>query len=296
MAPALLGATTFALLTALMWGLSPVIGKMGLERGGTSVQAAMTIIVTTSVLAWAALIATQGTALFTQMDAVGIGIFVVGGLIGTTIGRLAYYGGVRRVGASVSVGVMHTRPLFSVLLAVGFLSETIALRNGFGVVLIVVGVLILSLSRGGDLRGWELSDLVFPVGAALAFGAGNVIRRLGFLATSATTLEGVAINETAAILTLGGYLLAFRREEIFEADPAAIRFFVLSGTVSGIGLIAFFQAVSIGQISIVDPLSGMAPLFGALFTYLLLKDVERVTTGVILGGLLVVVGGGLATL
>lgn len=295
MAPPLLNASGFALITAILWGLSPVIGKKGLERGGTSIQAAMTIIVTTSVLAWVALLLTHGTASFNGLTLAEAGIFLFGGIVGTTLGRLAYYAGVRRVGASVSVGVMNTRPVFSIVMAIGFLNETVTPIVGVGVLFLTSGVLILSLSKGGDIRGWSIHELAFPIAAAIAFGAGNVIRRFGFVVTPASILEGVTLNETAAIFTLGLYLLVFRHDQIKEANVEAIRYFVLAGVISGLGLISFFQAISIGRVSIVDPLSSMAPLFGTVFAYLLLRDVERVTSGVMVGALLIVIGGVLIT-
>lgn len=291
-----LGAIGFAFLTAVFWGLAPVIAKRGLERGGTTMQAAMVVILTTAALAWTALLGTSGTAAFTGLSLADAGIFLVGGFVGTTLGRLSNFAGVRRVGASVATGVMNTRPFFTVLLAVGFLHETVTTTNAVGVLVLVTGVLALTLSRGGDIGGWRTADLAFPIAAAIAYGSGNVIRRYGFLETTASTLQAVSLNELAAMLTLGTYLLVFRRDQILGANRAAIRYFVLSGTASAIGLLSFFQALSLGQVSTVDPIMGMTPLFATVFTFVLLREVEVVTRGVAVGATLIVIGGGLVSL
>jgi len=290
------GAIGFAFLAAVFWGLAPVIAKRGLERGGTTMQAAMVVILTTAALAWTALLGTTGADAFAGLTLGDAGIFLVGGIVGTTLGRLSNYAGVRRVGASVTTGVMNTRPFFAVLLAVGFLHETVTAANAAGVLVLVTGVVALSLSRGGDLGGWRTADLAFPIAAALAYGSGNVIRRYGFLETTASTLEAVSLNELAALLTLGTYLLVFRRDQIVGANPAAVRYFLVSGTFSGFGLLSFFQALSLGQVSIVDPIMAMAPLFATLFTFVLLREVEVVTRGVVVGATLIVIGGGLVSL
>lgn len=289
-------AVGLAVFAALLWGLGPVTTKMGLERGGTTVQASMVVILSTGVLAWAALLLTSAGPIFGALSVRGAGIFVIGGIVGTTLGRLSNYAGVRRVGASIGTGVMNTRPLFAVVLAVAFLGETVSVVTGTGVVLIVVGVVVLSVSRGGDIRGWRTVELAFPIAAALAYASGNVIRRYGFIQTPASVFEAVTLNETAAMLTLGTYLLVLRRDQIVEADTVAIGYFVLTGVISGVALIAFFGALSLGNVSIVDPLMGTMPLFATLFTYLFLRDIERVSKGVIVGAVLVVLGGALVSL
>ncbi|WP_144904340.1 DMT family transporter [Halobellus captivus] len=289
------GAVAFALSSAVLWGLSPVFTKKGIERGGTSVQAVMVVMLTSGALFWTALLATNRTAAFAGMSFGDAGIFLIGGVIGTTVGRLGHYAGIDRIGASVATAAMNTRPLFAVGLAVLFLGETVTAITGVGVLLLVGGVMLLSVAKGGDIRGWRSRDLAFPLAAGLAYGTGNVIRRYGFLETPATTIEALALNETAAILTLGSYLLISHRDRIRAADSAPIPYFIMAGIISTGGLFSLFQALSIGRVTVVDPVSAMAPLFSALFTYLFLRDVERVTHGVIVGAMLVVFGGALVT-
>ncbi|MGQ4556696.1 EamA family transporter [Halobellus sp. GM3] len=289
------GALAFALSSAILWGLSPVFTKKGIERGGTSVQGVMVVMLTSGALFWTALFATSGAGAFGGMSLGDVGIFAVGGVVGTTFGRLGHYAGVDRIGASVATAAMNTRPLFAVGLAVLFLGETVTVITGIGVLLLVGGVMLLSIAKGGDIRGWHPRDLAFPLSAGLAYGAGNVIRRFGFLETPATTIEALAINETAAAFTLGTYLLLNHRDRLREADSAPVPYFVVAGAISTGALFSLFQALSIGRVSVVDPISAMAPLFSVLFTFLLLRDVERVTGGVIVGASLIVTGGALVT-
>lgn len=296
MIPQSLDAVGFALAAAMLWGLSPIFTKKGLERGGTTVQAATVVIITSGVLFWSALLATAGTRAFDALSWRDAGIFLVGGVFGTTLGRLSNYAGVRRVGASVSTAVINTRPLFAVILAFVVLQETITATTILGVTSLVVGVVVLSMAKGGDIRGWRNVDLAFPLLAALAYAVGNIIRRFGFVATDASSLEAVTLNETAAMLTLGTYLVVRRRDRISTANRAPIPYFVVAGIIGSAALFTLFHALSIGEVSLVDPIAGTAPLFATLFAYVLLRDVEAVTRGVVAGALLVVIGGVLVTI
>lgn len=291
-----LDAVAFALAAAVLWGLGPVFTKKGLERGGTTVQATMVVIVASGILFWSALIATAGTRAFSGLSWGGAGIFFLGGVVGTTLGRISNYAGVRRVGASVSTAVINTRPLFAVMLASVFLEERVTVVTIVGVTSLVSGVVVLSMAKGGDVRGWRSVDLSFPLLAALAYAVGNIIRRFGFLTTGASSLEAVTLNETAALFTLGTYLVVRRRDRIGSASKAAIPYFVLAGVIGSAALFTLFHALSLGEVSIVDPVAGTAPLFATLFAFALLRDVEAVTPGVVVGALLIVGGGVLVTI
>jgi drug/metabolite transporter (DMT)-like permease len=54
-----------------------------------------------------------------------------------------------------------------------------------------------------------------------------------------------------------------------------------------------FEAFARGPVAIVDPLVGVAPLFTTVFAAAFLRDLERVTVGIVVGALLIVLGGGL---
>ena len=46
-------------------------------------------------------------------------------------------------------------------------------------------------------------------------------------------------------------------------------------------------------VAVVDPIAVTAPLFTTVFAYFLLRDVERITRGIVLGAALIVAGGAL---
>lgn len=280
-----------ALLPAVLWGFSPVLSKRGMAAGGSSLQASLVVVVVDSVLYWSALFIRQGLTVFGNLGPTAIAVFAAAGVFGTALGRLATFTGVHRVGASVNSAGISTRPLFATLLAAGWLGETVTPVTGAGIVVLVVGLVVLTTSKGGDLGGWSPYEILFPLGAAAAFGLGNVLRRYALTTyPDATLLEAVALNETAAFVVLAGYAAVAVRGDIFDAPARTYGYFAASGTVTAVALLSLYAALQRGTVVIVDPISATAPLFTTVFAGVFLSDLERVTRGVIVGAALVVAG------
>mgnify|MGYP000194573894 CR=1 FL=1 len=280
-----------SLIPAVLWGFSPVLSKRGMAGGGSSLQAALVVVVVDSLLYWTALFVRQGTAVFASLGWRSIAVFGAAGVFGTALGRLATFAGVDRVGASVNSAGISTRPLFATLLAAGWLGETVTWQTGVGIVVLVVGLVVLTVSKGGDIGGWAPHQILFPIGAAAAFGLGNVLRRYA-LSTypDVTLLEAVALNETAAFVVLGAYAVVATRGDVFAAPRRTYAYFAASGTITAVALLALYAALQRGEVVIVDPISATAPLFTTVFAGVFLSDLERVTRGVVVGAALVVLG------
>lgn len=280
-----------ALLTAVGWGASDPLSKLGMERGGTPFQVSLTVIFVSVVAYWSLLFA-RGEAVFTHALWV-LALFVATGLTATALARVLSYIGVQRAGASISSATVNTRPVWATILAVVFLGEAVTVQGMLGVLVVVGGLIMLAFSGGGDTSGWQVTDLLFPLAAGITFAAGNVARRFAFTRTDITSLEGVAINETAGLVGLSAYLL-YRHgrniDEFFEAPRAAYGYFVACGIFSAMSLLALFEALDRGRVVVVDPLSSPTSLFAILFTFLFLRRVEAITRRLVVGAVLVVTG------
>jgi len=282
---------------ALLWGFSPILSKRGMAAGGTSLQASVTVVVVDSTLFLIAL-AVQGGDAFAGLTMETLGVFVLAGVFGTALGRLATFTGVDRVGASVNSAGVSARPLFATMLAVAFLGESASLSTVVGIVVLVAGLASLALAKGGDISGWEPYELLFPIAAAAFFAVGNVLRRYGLTSSDVTSLEAVALNELAAMAVLFGYAIARGRVgEVLGSPRETWGYFAASGTITAVALLSLFAAFAHpeGVVAVVDPLAATAPLFTTVFVFFLLGDLERVTRGVVVGAALVVLGVALVT-
>ncbi|MCU4926954.1 DMT family transporter [Halobacteria archaeon AArc-dxtr1] len=291
-------AVALALLTAIFWGLSPIFDKRGMAAGGDPVQASLVVVIVDSSLYWLALAVLYGGTTFDGITTGALTVFVFAGVIGTALGRIAIFVGVHKVGASLNSAIMSTRPLFATLLALAFLGEPLGPVTAAGIVVLVAGLCVLTLSRGGDLAGWEPRDLLWPLAAAATFAVANVARRYGMVEFDISALQAVAINETAGLVALGAFALATRRRRILTSPRESYRYFAVAGLLTAVAMLSLMAALGLegGRIAVVDPLVATAPFFTLVFAAVFLRDLERVTRGVIAGAALIVAGAVLITI
>ncbi|WP_323674690.1 DMT family transporter [Halorubellus sp. PRR65] len=291
-----LSVVALALVPAVLWGFTPVIEKRALSNGGTPLQASLVVVLVDSTIYLAA-IALLEPAPFEGVSVETFAVFVFAGATGTALGRIAIFAGNQRVGASISSAVLSARPLFATALAVGFIGEPLSLPTAVGIAVLVAGLAVLAVAKGGDIEGWQPRDLLVPLAAAAAFAVGNVARRYGLQLGDASALEAVAVNELAALLALATFLAATGRRDVLHKPPRTYLVFAASGTITAVALLSMFTALAApdGRIAVVDPLVATAPLFTVAFSAIWIRDLERVTRGVLAGVLLVVLGAALVT-
>lgn len=281
-----------AFIPAIIWGFTPVLDKRGMSLQGTALQASLVVVIVDLSLFTTALLLLRGPDLLVGLDLRVIGLFLFAGATGTALGRLAIFVGVDRVGASINTAVVSGRPLFATVFAFGLLGEPVSLDTGLGIIVLVAGLVVLSLSKGGDLTGWKTRDLLYPLGSGTLFAFGNVLRRFGLGTGDVDVLQAVALNEAGALIVFLTYAVLRGTVGFRSADRRSYWYFAASGGLTAVALLSMFAALSMpaGRVAIVESLASTAPLFTTLFAYLFLRDLERVTPGIVLGAILVVVG------
>ncbi|AFZ72641.1 DMT family transporter [Natronobacterium gregoryi] len=298
MTSATLQVLVLALIPAVFWGFAPIFDKRGMAAGGGSVQASLVVVLVDSTIYWLVIAGLYGRSAFSGLTLEVLTVFAFAGVVGTALGRITIFVGVDKVGASLNSAILSTRPLFATLIALVFLGEPLGPVTGLGIGVLVGGLSVLTASQGGDLEGWQPRELLWPIAAALTFAVANVARRYGMLETPISALEAVAINETAGLVALAAYVLAVGGRDVLKKPRASYRYFVGSGLVTTVAMLSLMAALGLeeGRIAIVDPLVATAPLFTLAFAALLLRDLERVTRGVVAGAALVVLGAVLITI
>lgn len=276
-------------LAALLLGTGPVLSKRGLSMGATWTENVLAVLVTRGALLWAVLFVASGGDPLAGLSPAVAGIFVLGGVLASGAGRLCLSIGIDRVGSSLSNAFSNVRPAFAVLLAIAWLGEVVTPGMAVGVVVIVGGLVVLSLSRGGDVSGWKRTDLVFPLVAALLFAGGNVVRRYGFTVSPIGSLQAVTVGETGALAAVVGFAAATGRLSI-EGPRRAFGYFAVAGVLASAGLLSLFAALRIGPVAVVDPVVATAPLVTTAVAAVLLRDLERITRRLVAGVVLVVAG------
>ena len=126
-----------ALLTALLWGLSTVLLKTGLNSlTPIQVNSVRLPLVTIILYTTWALSGKKSSTLSkpSLLLIAGTGLFSMG------LGALLYLIALAKTGPSVTSALISTSPVFSLIMALVFLNEKISLRLALGVGLCVAGV------------------------------------------------------------------------------------------------------------------------------------------------------------
>jgi transporter family protein len=134
----------FAILASLAWGLAPILFKLGLKAEVSNLFALMVHNFSAFLLA--------SLLFFALGEPFKVGlrelVFIsVGGILSGFLGLFFYFEAVRHGKVSIVAPIASTSPLWSVLFAYVLLGEGLNLQKLVGVLLIVLGITLLSLSK-----------------------------------------------------------------------------------------------------------------------------------------------------
>lgn len=274
-----------ALLTALGFGIAPVLLKVAFRNGGAMTVGLVVGQVCTVVLNLALLVVMDPRVdLLTPMAVVA---FAAGGLAGTAIGRRWAYESINLLGPSRSTTIRSASPVITTLLAIAFLGEQVDILRWAAILAVVLGATLVSWQPGAGARGWMGLGVAYSLAAAAIYGVRPLIVKIG-LEAAAAPLSAAIIGATAALL----YTLAFedrRQLRPFRLNRA-LGWFLVSGVFQALGVTALSFGLSAGDASVVYSLTASAPLFTILFSWIVIRDAEPITLRLIGGTALVVAG------
>ncbi len=300
-----LGPEVFALLAAVCFAGSQVSVRRGLVQ--TPIISGVLISLFTAFVVIGISVAIDPPK---EFDALGIGLFALGGLAAPGVSRWAATTGVHRLGPSVAVPITQgARPLLAVGGALLFLGEAMTVQKLVGLLAIVAGGWELSRARE-DARSLQLGSLegsveeestlaqrvfslrpgiAFPLLAALAYAASDLVVKKA-LSHQDNPRFGALVGMTSALLIWSSFTFAappLRRQLHIGND---FWWLILSGVLAGLALINLFTALDLGDVSLVSPITASQPLAVFVFSRILLRDLERLHASTVLAGCSIVVG------
>jgi uncharacterized membrane protein len=212
--------------------------------------------------------------------------FVFSGVVGTAGGRLFRVLAIQKVGAPVAAAINNLAPLVATGLAILLLGEHVTPPILGGTLVIVAGTILLSLS--GRYVGFRVRDLAYPFIAASCFGTVAIVRKLGL--STAGPLFDAAINVTAALVASTAFVAASGNLGSLRCDRRSLLYFIAGGIAENSGVFLVLLALGFGEVSVVIPLAGTAPLFVLLIAYFLPSEGARLNWRVVAGAVLIVLG------
>jgi DME family drug/metabolite transporter len=228
---------------------------------------------------------------FNGVNLAALMVFALSGILTPGFVRLMYYKGMEKLGAPVNSSLFSTYPLYTALLAQLFLSEILLPGNWAGILLVFIsGILVEWSSHETHIDGTrQRRNLIYPLLGGLTLGAGSIMRKFALNLFNAPVL-GVAVAYGFSLLPFL-FIYAFSksaRESLgLKRD---LRLFWVAGFGQAITWVLAFYALSFSEVSVVTPLLSVEPVFVALFAYLYLRKIEKVSFKLAVSIVLMVAG------
>jgi uncharacterized membrane protein len=271
-----------ALASAFFSAVASLLIQQGLQR--SNFYAAFWINVAVGVVGlWSAvlLLIPRGT-----YDWSAVPYFVVSGLVGTAGGRLFRVVAIDKVGAPVASSILNMTPLVATGFAIVILGERVTLPILGGTLVIVAGTVLLSLS--GRYVGFQTRHLAYPLLAATCFGMVQVVRKLGLSQTG--PIFDAAINTTAGLVAATAFVVVTGNWRALRCDRTSLLYLIGGGVAENTGVFLLIVALGFGDVSVVTPLIGTAPLFVLLLMVFFPSGRRPLGWRVVGGAILVVLG------
>jgi drug/metabolite transporter (DMT)-like permease len=191
-------------------------------------------------------------------------------MVCATINLYGYYYGVAHLPLAAAVSLNFTRPLFSIILAVTLLHETVRWRRGLATVIGFIGVVVM---LGPSGLGFDTASIVTLIGAAAVAGAVAVIRQQAAI-DGPLTLFAWFVTGTA-ILTLPAALVSW-----VAPTPTQWALLTFIGIASGLGQYFLIKALTYGELSVMSPIDYLQIVLAGVFGYVLFDELPGVWTAV----------------
>lgn len=254
-------AIVLSFAAATFFALGLTLTQFGLRHVAPLSGAAISIPTFTLVFICASPILLHGETIVWR----AVPIFAAVGLVYPAVITLLTFAGNRLLGAVVTGSLGNLAPLFAVTLAVVLLHEPLRALQAAGLVAIVLGVLLITVTRPQDLGRWRSWALLLPLGAAALRGLIPPVIKLGldvWPSPIAAGLTGYIFSSLTVLM-----VERLRNGRFIVAAPARGRlWFAGIGLCNGLATILLYLALGAGPVSVVAPLVATYPLLIVLLS------------------------------
>lgn len=279
----------YALLAGALWGVSPLLLKRGLKYADVSTATLIEQCVSVVFLAGLALF--SGEVIHLDFGSRAFWAFFLAGAVGASFGKVFYYKGIDKVGASRATSIKNGSPLLTAFLAVLFLGEEMNGFIGAGVCLIVLGIAFLSGAKSGTEPGSaRLNYFLFPLIAAFCFGINPIFKKIGVDAANLPILGALITQATALVFMLAFARVIALRPRWKRVPLKGLCLFSLSGLAEALGSLFTFIALIYGPAALLSPIWRISPLVTFALAHFTLRGIEVVTVRDGLAATLIVAG------
>jgi uncharacterized membrane protein len=305
-----------ALLSAATFAFNNASVRRGILTGSMLQAMAITVPIGLPISFLVAL-ATGSLAAVAGFSSRALLALSLAGVMHFVWGRYCNYRATRALGTNLVAPIQQINLIFTLLLAIWILGETLTPLRVLGIALVLLGPSFTLRQRdsvpaplGADVTHDGASDDLLLVDqqpvfrpsyregyfwallSATGYGLSPILVRLGLEGKGlAVSVAGNLVASLAATLVMGLFLLPpsrLRHALAVEREPA--KWFTLSGILVAISQLFLYMAMSIAPVTVVSPINRLSILFRLYFSRLLNPQHEVFGGKVVLGTIVSLAG------
>ena len=292
-----------ALASAFSFSVNFILVRRGFaDAGATAAQGAFITVLLGVPFGLAAVLITGQLFNFGEISLNGYLLLAAAGIVHFGIGRYCNYRGIAAIGAPRAATIQAIAVPYSVVMAMVLLGERPTILMFVGIALIL-GSPALMIDRGNrsspesgkpavEMR--MLEGYTFSLLASVGYGSSPILIRAALEDATGVAAVGTFIAYVGASAVLMATLaLPAQRHLIGTINFRYMRLFGGAGFAVFFAQLLRFFALSIADVSVVNPLMRMIGVFTLILSYLVNRRLERITLGVVLGVLVSFAGSAL---
>lgn len=190
------------------------------------------------------------------------GLLAASGFVGITIASTTYFGALYTIGPRLTALLFSLTSPFSLALGFVFLGETVSVRQGAGIALVVGGIgLVIGLGDRESGRPRLLLGILLGVITALGQAAGSLLARPA-MAAGVEPFTAMAIRSgLTALILIALTALPWLRTGDVPANGRPFGLAMLAALVgTALGMTLLMAALERGDVGIVSTLSSITPV------------------------------------
>ena len=279
-----LAAQGIAVVCAMSYAAATISARFGMKHSN---PVTMTLIsfTTQTVVLWTIALGSGSIPPLSYFPAV---LFIGIGFVMPVLRMLTYIG-VTTLGASRSISLRSSHPLFGAFFALIFLNEMPTPLVLSGTILVVVGTFFITWQRNEDLASSRWWYALFPLTAAAASGLIQPAVRYG-LGVSPYPLFFTALIGITSLAAYAASLPLIKKYQRPVWDWKGLKALVIAALFENLGFLLFITAFGLAPVVTVSPLIATSPMWVVLAALVIFRNLEQVSVRTILGTLLTVFG------
>ncbi len=300
----------YTVIAACSYGINSAVVRRAMVSGSATTGVALTVLMGVPLFLVAALISGQ---LFDASDlpALHYLALVGAGIVHFVIGRYCFFRSVGIIGINRNSPFTQTSILYTVVIAIIFLSEEVNALMGAGIALVLLGPMLVPrgaseskgpVQSGGVATAMTLSrarlaeGYLFGALNGAAWGISPVLVRYALSDTGLGILGGLVSYSAAGLVLLPAVLIPANIRELAATDGEVKRWFAFSTLTIFLAQMFRYMALGVSSAILVTALLRAGEVLKLFFAYVMNREIESFERRVIVGVTLSILGGVLVVL